>query len=412
MSALILYLVKLLAYSGIFAGYYWLFMRKGSFIRWNRWYIVSAMFLSLLLPLVNLPLRIATAEFVEALAPLYVTANNAGSNADLATGIQLSIPMPVVLLYLLVVMAFITFWIRDIRKVVALKKLYSYSHIGIVRLYICADSISPFSFFRNVFLPQSISPASAEGQKILQHEMQHIREGHTTDKVLVQLLCTICWFNPFFWFFRKELSIVHEFSADRASVKNGGAEELSRLILCGLYPRQLAYFGNQLFQSPIKRRLAMITNTKTTHSGLKKLMVLPIIAICICLFAVKLESKPQLRSTVKDSEMITYEEVDVKPAFQDSDASSFSKWVASQITYPVEAQTQGIQGRVILQFIIDKDGKPNDIKVLRSVNQLLDDEAVRVVSLSPAWQPGAHKGRKVNVRYTFPVNYTLMEDDE
>ena len=89
------------------------------------------------------------------------------------------------------------------------------------------------------------------------------------------------------------------------------------------------------------------------------------------------------------------------------DENTFTKWVASNLVYPPEAKAKGIQGRVIVQFIIDKKGKLNNVKVLRGVAQILDEEAVRVISKSPDWTPGEDKGKKVDVVYQFPVIFQL-----
>jgi protein TonB len=77
------------------------------------------------------------------------------------------------------------------------------------------------------------------------------------------------------------------------------------------------------------------------------------------------------------------------------------------LVYPAEAKENGMQGRVVLQFVIEKDGSVADVKVLRGAHPSLDAEAVRVVSLSPKWTPGKMNGKAVRVTYTFPVIFML-----
>ena len=108
------------------------------------------------------------------------------------------------------------------------------------------------------------------------------------------------------------------------------------------------------------------------------------------------------------NESIPFASVDEKPLFQGSEAGDFSFWVFGQIKYPEEAFKNKISGRVTLQFVIATDGKVKDVKILRgSGNQLLDDEAVRVISMSPDWTPGKVDGKPVNVRYIFPVVFKM-----
>lgn len=105
---------------------------------------------------------------------------------------------------------------------------------------------------------------------------------------------------------------------------------------------------------------------------------------------------------------VPFAAVETKPTFDGGDANDFSKWVASQIVYPQDAIDQKLEGRVILQFTVGKEGDVKDVKVLRGVNELLDAEAVRVVSSSPKWANGAQNGIPVAVKYTFPVVFKLQ----
>ena len=104
---------------------------------------------------------------------------------------------------------------------------------------------------------------------------------------------------------------------------------------------------------------------------------------------------------------IPFAAVETKPAFEGGDANEFSKWVGTQLVYPQEAIDQKLEGRVILQFTVNKEGEVKDVTVLRGVNNLLDAEAVRVVSSSPKWENGAQNGIPVAVKYVFPVIFKL-----
>ena len=108
-----------------------------------------------------------------------------------------------------------------------------------------------------------------------------------------------------------------------------------------------------------------------------------------------------------EEEAIPFQLVEEKPSFQGGDANQFSKWVNSRLVYPEIAKENGVQGRVTLQFTVEKDGSVTKVKVLRGVDPSLDKEAVRVVSMSPKWKPGKQRDRTVPVTYTFPVIFQL-----
>jgi TonB family protein len=110
-----------------------------------------------------------------------------------------------------------------------------------------------------------------------------------------------------------------------------------------------------------------------------------------------------------DSEAIPFVLVETKPKFDGGDANQFSRWVNQRLHYPPEAKQKGLQGRVTLQFTVEKDGSVTGVKVLRGVHPLLDDEAVRVISESPKWTPGTVRGEPTRVVYNFPVVFQLSK---
>jgi protein TonB len=115
----------------------------------------------------------------------------------------------------------------------------------------------------------------------------------------------------------------------------------------------------------------------------------------------------EVEEEVVEEEAIPFQLVEEKPSFNGGDANQFSKWVNSRLVYPEIAKENGVQGRVTLQFTVEKDGTVTKVKVLRGVDPSLDKEAVRVVSMSPKWKPGKQRDRAVPVTYTFPVIFQL-----
>lgn len=112
-------------------------------------------------------------------------------------------------------------------------------------------------------------------------------------------------------------------------------------------------------------------------------------------------------ATVQPSDDDIFMVVEKMPQFPGGD-SELINYLSQNIKYPVEAQKAGIQGRVICQFVIGRDGAINNVKVVRSVDLNLDAEAVRVIKAMPSWQPGEQRGKKVNVEYTLPINFRLQ----
>ena len=108
-----------------------------------------------------------------------------------------------------------------------------------------------------------------------------------------------------------------------------------------------------------------------------------------------------------EEEDIPFVLVEQKPTFQGGDANDFSRWISQHLDYPEIAKANGVQGRVMVQFTVQKDGSVGNVKLLRGVDPSLDKEALRVVALSPKWEPGRQRDRSVNVTYQFPVIFVL-----
>ena len=116
----------------------------------------------------------------------------------------------------------------------------------------------------------------------------------------------------------------------------------------------------------------------------------------------------EVEEEVVEEEAIPFTLIEERPTFQGGDPRTlFPKWVNQRLVYPEIAKENGVQGRVMLQFTIEKDGSITNIKVLRGVDPSLDKEAMRVVATSPKWTPGKQRDRAVPVTFTFPVVFQL-----
>lgn len=111
--------------------------------------------------------------------------------------------------------------------------------------------------------------------------------------------------------------------------------------------------------------------------------------------------------TQEEDTEVVFVVVESMPSFPGGDAALF-KYLNDNIKYPVIAQESGIQGRVICQFVVNRDGSIVDIEVVRSVDKSLDAEAIRVIKNMPRWTPGKQRGKTVRVKYTLPVNFRLQ----
>lgn len=112
-------------------------------------------------------------------------------------------------------------------------------------------------------------------------------------------------------------------------------------------------------------------------------------------------------SKEKTSNEKIYDVVEMPPSFPGGQAALLA-WIASHVNYPQKAMESRIEGRIIVGFVIECDGSVSQAKIIRSVDPLLDDEAIRVVMGMPKWTPGRQNGKNVRVKYNVPVNFRLQ----
>jgi len=117
-----------------------------------------------------------------------------------------------------------------------------------------------------------------------------------------------------------------------------------------------------------------------------------------------LETADQTKKSDSDDIFMIVEKM---PTFQGGDVQKFSEWVANNVQYPAIAKENGIQGKVYLGFVVEKDGTISKVQILRSVDASLDNEAIRVVKTSPPWTPGEQRGEPQRVRFSITVLFDL-----
>jgi hypothetical protein len=158
---------------------------------------------------------------------------------------------------------------------------------------------APFSFFNNLFWKESISLQEEGGQQILKHEITHIQQKHTWDRIYCQIVASIFWMNPFNWIIQKELMVIHEFIADEEAVGNADVAAFAKMLLQTHYGNHFLNPSHQFFYSSIKRRLIMLTTSTTKYSYLRRVMVFPVLITSVCLVSIKVHAKEIIEKKVE-----------------------------------------------------------------------------------------------------------------
>ena len=527
---------------------YMLMLRRESFFRFNRMMLLGILFLSLVLPLCNIPgmsldhqpvVQAAQLQILELGIPIHVLPEVQvvadGTVKNGTTGFSIFLLVSIIYIIGMVLLLAIRFW-QVGRLQLSLRKgtLWQQEENG-VRIYCHAEDVSPFSWMRNIVI--SHKDFDEAGREIVLHEMGHIQAHHSWDVVLLTLVQMLQWWNPLAYALGISLRDVHEYEADDYVLRQGISAQSYQLLIIKKAVGSGSYaFANSFNHSLTKKRITMMKNSNSNPwMRSKALYVIPVAALALSAFATpkfvapiegavsKLEGKgtentPNLQAfeeenneeaqplivlngkifeipedvkiskrvdseelltkllhvNVEDVESITclqkeaaiavwgdkgsngaieittkdaddlqdnqpddktiYDKPEVKPEFPGGEAELYG-WLAKNVKYPSEAIEYGVQGRIFVQFVVEKDGSISDVKIINvsdgraivvtaytakddSPEELekeneekglkaLQDESIRVVKAMPKWKPGTNKDKPVRCFFRLPINFRL-----
>lgn len=303
MLAFAYYLLKVIICSAVLFGYYWFFLRNKIFHIYNRFYLLASVLLSLVLPLLKFNLWQHQTAPKTGVVHLLQLVNGGDEYMDEII-IQshynhISKEQVALWLFMAVSIFFVAALINSLLKIYTLKRNNPVQHYEEINLVTTEDKSTPFSFLKNIFWNNHIDINSSNGQRILKHEIAHVTERHSEDKLFINIVLTVFWCNPIFWLLRKELNMIHEFLADKKAVEDGDTSAFAAMILETTYPAHYYEIANNFFYSPIKRRLAMLTkNNKTKVGYISRLLVLPLTVLVFAAFTIK--AKTYISTLPKD----------------------------------------------------------------------------------------------------------------
>ena len=320
---------------------------------------------------------------------------------------------------------------------------------------------SPFSFFRWVFM----YPSTLEGKQlheVMVHECTHVSGLHSLDTLFSELFSIACWFNPFAWLMKQEVRMNLEYLADESVLSDGNARKSYQYHLLGLayrQPNESTKIANNFNLLPLKKRIKMMNKRRTSEIGKAKYLLFAPLAGALLMVSniesvareigeqfpevaeVQQKAEQALNADVavanpmakaeeaKAAELakaeakasdvtapadttknVVYDVTETMPQFPGGQGVMM-KYLAANIKYPASAVKAKKQGRVIVAFVIQKDGSVTNARIVRSVDPELDAEALRIVKAMPNWTPGTQDGKPVNVNYTIPVVFSLYKED-
>ncbi len=283
------YFFKVMLCTAAFFGYYLIALRNKKFHQYNRFYLLFSVAASWLIPL--LKFQIGVEQKVQ--QPIYqvftyIAESNAAlefeSTQQVATSFNWMQLLPI--FYFAIAVIILIALLISLFRIYRIYTKYPKQKTENIVLLNTTEDGTPFSFFKFIFWNDEIDANSIAGKQILQHELTHVKEKHSWDKIFIQINLVFGWFNPCLWLIKKELEMIHEFIADNKAIENADANDFASMLLVAAFPAHQYKLTNPFFFSPIKRRLIMLTQNKNPRlSYLRRVIALPLLAIVVLLFA-------------------------------------------------------------------------------------------------------------------------------
>ena len=422
MNAILIYLVEASICVAITVLFYRFVLSELTFFSLNRVILIGMLLLSFVIPMLSFNFGIPTIGTGEILLPEFLVGKEVAQES-----VSFSWQEIVFYTYLagvVVMTVHLIFGFLTSQRLLGKSRLMRYQNYWIA----VHPKFIPASFFSYILLPD-FDPNRAEQKQIVLHESIHVRLKHSWDLLLIQFAKIIFWFNPLIYQFERSLREVHEYQADQGVTSTYSKKEYSGLLLQMITGGQGWHFMNNFNQFQTKKRIIMMSKPQSQKKEMRRfLLAIPVMAALFFVFSCEITPEediegPTMAGEIKEvqigsadiSATVIEYGIDGEPIYDvvekqpnpPGDMAGWNRYLSQNLKYPAEARRLGIEGTVIVVFVVNSDGSLSDIEILRGIGGGADEEAIRVIENAPNWTPGSQRGRVVNTRMRLPIRFKL-----
>lgn len=476
MNELLLYTIKSAFVLGILYVPYTLLLKKEDFFRFNRLTLLGILVLSIGLPLCNIPalsadnqpvVHAAQLQMIEIGIPIMQMADETDGPSHTSSPTWFQVASLIFLLGMMTVLCLRLIQMGKMGSEIRKGSLWHSVEDG-VDIHCHAGAVAPYSWLHHIVI--SLEDYEKNGHEIILHEKGHIHNLHSFDILLLTLVEMLQWWNPLVYMLGMSLRDVHEYEADDYVLHQGvSLRDYQNLLIRKAVGASSYTFANNFNHSLTKKRITMMCKKKSNPwMRSKALYAVPMVAIALSAFATPAFVNPiekedmesggtssltegkvtnnfpigqtdqqKKKGTAKMKGDKVLDTCDKLPEFEGGQ-EQLMKLLQANVRYPETAQSMGVQGRIVVEFIVEKDGSVSDVKVckkditpslesatvityadeedkpkpteeeLRKATKALEEETIRVARLtSGKWTPGEQDGQKVRVKFSLPLTFRL-----
>lgn len=399
------YFVDFLLLHTAFYLIYKLLLSKETQLGLLRMFLLVTTGFSLLTPLINIPTGapVFTMDLTTYVLPVFeVSAHSSSSVPSWEPGTLVSVVFGVVSLFFAMRLFIGLFKIRAYYQA---SEQCEIAGLSVRKLQGLQNS---FTFMRVIFIdPMHFSSVAS----VVQHEYGHARKLHSLDVLLYQCLTVCFWWVPTVWLTQKELKLLHEYEADDFALQTTTNSTYIKTLVHSTLHAHGMNLASSFDDAPIFQRLNFMKKMKKNVSAWKVASLMALTMLVIVPFACDPQKEAEDVSLVQPIETDSAEgevfaKVDESASFIGG-FEAYASFLKDNLQYPTQAKELGVEGRVYVQFIVEPDGSVSNAEVVKGIGAGCDAEALRVVKMSPKWNPGKIQGEAVRQKYIQNIQFKL-----
>lgn len=415
LNHVVIYALESLTCLAIFYLIYHFFLRKEKSFHYNRVYLLGALVLSFAFPIMEFNYDPTNTHYV--LNSIHQVGNEVGDEPIIEAQKAYSYTItaeserPFLLwweaLLLIYVLGVLFGLLRLISQIRSIKEVIWYKrHNTRYRekfFLVNTDGTLPtFAFFNYLFWDNTLKISESAKNQILEHEKAHIREGHSYDIILIELMRTFFWFNPFLYLYKGLLEESHEYAADRVVAKKNGAQTYSKTLARIVFHNMGLELASHFNKNQILKRVNMLEKQRK-HNYLKMLIPLPIAALLFFVFSFEpILKNSEIEIGEFDIEIVDGYQLAASPV---GGIDAWNEFLEENIIYPQIAKAAGIEGEAKISFTVNKNGRLESLYFDQTIGYETEQAIIHALERSTIWNPSIADGEAVKSRVSLPITF-------
>jgi len=388
----------------VFFAVYKILLENEKMFRFNRAYLLASIVFSLTIPL---QLFLIDSSFSRKITTIQLDGMMILADRSVLNKINYGEIFIYFLSVVYVVIATILI-VRFIRNVFSFYIRMKKNKVEIIKgqkVVLTQEHVLPHSFWNAIFINQEDFKNGKIPSELIAHEKAHLEQKHTLDVLFVKVIQIAFWFNPMFKLYEKAIKLNHEFLADEAVNKQfGEVRNYQNLLLDFASHKNTVSLASNINYLITKKRLLMMTKEVSPIKMILKVVFTTVVFVMLLfVFSTETIAQSSINSKNQKVHKVIYDTTSVKEPQFPGGIEKFYKFIGQNFKIPAEFDKLKIDGKIFMEFMIEKDGSLSEFKVVKDLGYGLGDEAIRVLKLSPKWIPASENGEAVRVMYTLPI---------